>query len=169
MNLVYRCRKVSYSARDRKGNFQMGFAPSLRISLRTLRLNFNMQIYPLCSIINWSLLSITLLFFFANAGFAQSNPESKIINKIQQLPEVKKASAALERRTNGKRHIKYVVYERPSKEFKYYWVKVMEDNGEMYVSDFNFYINPKTLSIKYLDTDNDSVMDLKTWRKRYKK
>ena len=31
-------------------NFQIGFAPSLRLSLRTLRLNSDIQIYPLRSI-----------------------------------------------------------------------------------------------------------------------
>jgi hypothetical protein len=95
--------------------------------------------------------------------------ENKIINKVQQLHEVKERSAEIEHKSDGKRHLKYLVYKRPSKEFKYYWVKVMEDNGEAYVSDFNFYVNPKNLSVTYYDEDNDTIIDLKTWRKQYKK
>lgn len=94
--------------------------------------------------------------------------ESKIIDKVFALPEVQKEIQYVETASKGKRHLGATILQRPSKEFPYYLVKVWEDNGMSYVSHFNFFVNPKTLTIKYQDTKQDTLVDLNAWRKQRK-
>jgi hypothetical protein len=61
--------------------------------------------------------------------------------------------------------LQYTIFQQPTEQHKYYWVKVLEDNGEMYHTQFNFYVNAKTLSVKYFDPQLDTVIDYKVWRK----
>lgn len=95
--------------------------------------------------------------------------EGIIINKVLALPEVQKEIQYVETASKGKRHLGAAISQRPSKEFAYYLVKVWEDNGMSYVSHFNFFVNPKTLTIKCQDSVNDSLLDLKTWRQQRKR
>jgi hypothetical protein len=94
------------------------------------------------------------------------NPENRIIDTIAHLPEVKQRSAQLENSTDGKRHLQIAIYQKPNKSRKYYLVKVLEDNGSTFVTEFNFYVYPQTMAIKYLDTMTGKMLDLRTWRKR---
>lgn len=91
--------------------------------------------------------------------------EDKILDTILSLPEVKKEAKRVEQLSHSKRHLADVIYQRPAKDFSYYWVKVWEDNGDGYATYFNFYVHPKTLEIKFYDAINDKLLDLKTWRK----
>ena len=92
--------------------------------------------------------------------------EVKITNRIFALPEVKARMRYVDSASGGTRHLAVVLYDQPTKERKYYWVKVWEDNGGNYVSHFNFFVAPGTLDVKYLDTQTDSLLDLTTWRCR---
>jgi hypothetical protein len=95
--------------------------------------------------------------------------ERRIIDKVLALPEVQKEIRYVETASKGKRHLGATISERPSEEFAYYLIKVWEDNGVSYVSHFNFFVNPKTLTIKYQDTVHDTLLDLKTWRQQRKR
>ena len=95
-----------------------------------------------------------------------STIENKILEKVLKLPEVKKRSQYVEAVSKGQRHLGAVVYQTPTKESNFYWVKVWEDNDGSSVSHFNFFVNAQTLEIKYFDTINDTLLDLKTWRQR---
>jgi len=92
--------------------------------------------------------------------------ENKIIDTIANLAEVKERAGYVEKQSRGKRHLVYTIYQKPVKAIPYYWIKVWEDNGSAYVTHFNFYVYPKTFLIKYLDTANDKVIDLETWREK---
>jgi hypothetical protein len=94
------------------------------------------------------------------------NLENQIIDTIANLKEVKQRAGYVEDQTNGKRHLRILIDEKPNKTAHYYLVKVMEDNGDAYVTHFNFYVYPKTMTIKYLDTLTGEILDLNTWRKR---
>jgi hypothetical protein len=95
--------------------------------------------------------------------------EDKILDTVLSLPEVKKEANKVEQLSHNKRHLSDVIYQRSEKSFNYYWVKVWEDNGDAYVTYFHFYVNPKTLEIKFYDVVNDKLVDLKIWRKLHKK
>ncbi|PQJ11293.1 hypothetical protein CJD36_005680 [Flavipsychrobacter stenotrophus] len=88
----------------------------------------------------------------------------KILDMVLALPEVKAEIKYVEKESKGTRHLAAAMYATPSENRNYYWVKVWEDNGMNYVSHFNFFVDPQTLSIKYLDTINDTLLDLKAWR-----
>jgi len=99
----------------------------------------------------------------------ETDIENKIVDSIIKLKEVKQRAKYIERVTNGKRHLSIVVYDTPSKEVPYYWVKAWEDNGSNYVTHFNFYVYPSPFEIKFYDTVDDTMISLKEWRRRMKK
>jgi len=99
---------------------------------------------------------------------ALTKTEHLIIDTIMKLEEVKERAKYVKDQTKGKRHLQYTIWEEPSKEAPYYLVKVIEDNGISYYTHFNFYVYSKTMTIKYLDTVNDSIIDLEEWRERKK-
>jgi hypothetical protein len=110
-------------------------------------------------------------FPFNLQNFKSVNSENlgnRIIDTIANLKEVKQLAAYLKDQTNGKRHLHIAIYERPNNTKHYYLVKVMEDNGDAYVTHFNFYVYPKTMAIKYLETVTGEILDLNSWRKREK-
>ena len=92
--------------------------------------------------------------------------ESKIVDTIASLKEVKERMNYVEGQTNEKRHMHIGIWERPTKDKPYYLVKVMEDNGVAYVTHFNFLVYPNTMTIKYLDTITGEVLNLNEWRKK---
>ena len=99
------------------------------------------------------------------ASNALSKLENKIIDTIISLNEVKAEALYVLKQTKGRRHLQYSIWQKPTKRAPYFWVKVVEDNGSAYYTHFNFYVYPKTLEIKYLDTSTDKVIALETWRK----
>lgn len=99
---------------------------------------------------------------------AQSAGEKRVLNKIRNIPEVRDRAKYIERHSNGKRHLQYIISSKPTREHNYYSVKVLEDNGEMYYPRFNFRVAPKTFSVTYLDQSIDSVIDYKAWKKMQK-
>ena len=117
---------------------------------------------------------IIFLFVLSNLlSNAQSQKftalENKILDTVLSLPEVKQEEKKVEKLSKNKRHLSDIIYQRPQKDFKYYWVKVWEDNGRAYATHFNFYVNPKNLTIKFFDTVNDKLLDLPAWRELRKK
>lgn len=94
--------------------------------------------------------------------------EEKILDSIFKLQECKERAAYIKHQTKGKQHLAIAIYERPSKEIPYYWVKAWEDNGMNYVTHFNFYVYVKPFKIKYYDTLNDKSISLDEWRHRSK-
>jgi hypothetical protein len=118
----------------------------------------------------FSLLIITCLFSFSQKKSntipkpPSTKKEDQIIDTIFKLKEVKERAKYVESQTQGKRHLQYSIWEKPTETTPYYWVKVMEDNGVSTYTHFNFFVYPKTMAIKYFDTINDETIDLKTWR-----
>jgi hypothetical protein len=91
--------------------------------------------------------------------------ETKIVDTVFSLKEVKDWSVYLERETKNKRHIQLLISDTPTNKFPYYWISVGEDNGSMFVTHSNFFVHPKSLQILYLDTVNDDTLTLGKWRK----
>lgn len=93
-----------------------------------------------------------------------------IYKLILSLPEVTKRARYINEQTKGKRHLEVMIAESPNTVVDYYWVKAGEDNGNGYVTHFNFYVFPKkNWEIKYFDTAKDTLLSLDDWRKENKK
>jgi hypothetical protein len=97
-----------------------------------------------------------------------SDIESKVLDTVLSLKEVQDKIKYVENASKGTRHLGVVIFEEPSKESNYYWVKAKEDNRMNYVSHFNFFVDPKTLAIKYYDPVNDTLLNIKAWRRASK-
>ena len=97
-----------------------------------------------------------------------SKLENKILDTVMNLSEVKARAKYIKTKTNGKRNLQYTVWEKPTKEKPYYWVRVMEDNGSAYHAHFDFFVYPKNFLIEYYDIVNDTAITLSEWRKNYK-
>jgi hypothetical protein len=107
-----------------------------------------------------------LLFAFAGATHAQSNKlEDIILKKVTALPEVESFMVA----AKASKPLVMIARE-PDKDFKYYWVKAGISNFDMFRTSYDFYVDPKTFSIFYLDMMVDQspqVIPLKFRRRWY--
>jgi len=68
--------------------------------------------------------------------------------------------------TKGKHHLKIGIDGEPTKEQPYYWIKVWEDNGDAFVTIFDFFVYPKPFEIRFYDTIKDTAISLKEWRRQ---
>jgi len=91
--------------------------------------------------------------------------ESKIIDTITRLKEVKERDEYIRKQTNRQRHLQSVIWQKPTSKHPYYWIKVMEDNGTSNYTHFNFYVKLNPFQVLYYDTISDTILDLGTWRK----
>jgi len=58
-----------------------------------------------------------------------------------------------------------MIVSKPSEnKYKKYWVKVVEDNGVNLVPHFNFLVEKDNMSIYFLDTTRDYLIELKEWQ-----
>jgi hypothetical protein len=124
-----------------------------------------------------SLLILVLTFLRASSCFAQSDIkdskenfsklESKILDTVVKLPEVKRRAGYVRQQSKDKRRLQYTIWAKPSKKTPFYWVRVMEDNGKAYHSHFNFLVYTNPFLIKYYDIANDKILSLSQWRKNY--
>ncbi len=94
-----------------------------------------------------------------------SSEEDKVIDMVFALPEVVEYNAILTDATeSGAIVMINGMVELDGTD--YYWVKVMEDNGSNYVTNFHFYVNPDNNEIKYYDVITDQAISLAEWRKQ---
>lgn len=119
-----------------------------------------------------SLFSLLLLMHYPEAKSQVNHDsvlESKIMDLILSLPEVKQANAYVVKHSHGKRHLFDYIHMRPDNKDGDYWVKVCEDNGGSYATHFNFIVNGKTFAIKYMDTMTSEEVPLEVIRKDKKR
>jgi hypothetical protein len=121
-----------------------------------------------------------LLFFISVTSYAQRTPstfriypqislvEMRILDVISNLYEVKTKRAFVLKTSKGNRILKPVIYMRPHGTFKYYWVKVIEDNAGATITHFNFYVDENSREVKYFDSITGNVLSLQQWRKNRK-
>jgi hypothetical protein len=92
--------------------------------------------------------------------------EELIIDSINRLKEVIDRGEYVKKQSKGARHLQFLVWERPTIDQPYYWIKVMEDNGSSKYTHFDFYARFRPFQLMYYDIVNDTVLDLTTWRNR---
>ncbi|MES2062668.1 MAG: hypothetical protein V4456_12155 [Bacteroidota bacterium] len=110
-------------------------------------------------------LFVLMLALCYNANGQGTKTEGIILDKVATLPEVRSFI-----KTAKASHPALMIAGQPDKDFKYYWVKVGINNFDMFRTNYNFYVDPKTYEIFYFDTMADEgpqVISLKLWRRWY--
>jgi len=92
------------------------------------------------------------------------NQEESIVRLIMNLEEIKRATAAVERGSKGKRTLSTYVESPPTSDDPNYWVKVAEDNGDTYVTYYTFAVDARTRNIRYYDVVDGNLISLAKWR-----
>jgi hypothetical protein len=92
--------------------------------------------------------------------------EEKAFDVVRQLPEMYKFFKLVDSVNKGQRHAMLMIGSTPTKEEPYYLIQVGEDNGMVFVTEYNFYVYYPSLRIKFYDTVHDTAISLKEWRKR---
>jgi len=92
------------------------------------------------------------------------NQEESIVRLIMNLEEIKRATAAVERGSKGKRTLSTYVESPPTNDDPNYWVKVAEDNGDTYVTYYTFAVDARTRNISYYDVVDGNLISLAKWR-----
>lgn len=100
----------------------------------------------------------------------EEKEDDLIYNLVYNLQEVKERELYIDQQTHGKRHLKFMIIERPqNKERNYYLVEAGEDNDVRFVTHFSFYIYPgNNYEIKLYDPVKDTIINLDEWRKENK-
>ena len=123
---------------------------------------------------------IVFILFLCPVSFSQSSSkkswmyadisqkEMAILDTISNLREVRKERELLLQKFKGARILKQRIFKKPSKEFPFYWVKVTEDSQAVVSTHFNFYINPKTMEVKFFDPEHDTLLTLNDWRRTHR-
>ena len=116
--------------------------------------------------------AILLLFSLSFELSAQTQKnDDLIISKVETLPEVK---AYIKKYSNyyanhpmkGNPRPAIIIGDRPTKQLRFYWVKVGISDDYLFTTAMHFYVDPKTYVIKYYDPVLDSAFSLQTWRKK---
>ena len=95
----------------------------------------------------------------------------KCFDLINNLPEVNAQNKYIDSISNHKRGIVLLLYQKPDSIFPYYWIKAGDNLELNYNTYYNFYVNPQTFEVRYLDVLSDSVdatLSLKEWRGKRK-
>jgi hypothetical protein len=91
-----------------------------------------------------------------------------IVTKLLQLPEVRKANNYIDSFTHHMHGVSAFVVSKPNENLKYYCIAVGYNGDLRFETYYNFYVWPRTMMIKYLDTDSGKLLTLAEWRKKRK-
>lgn len=86
--------------------------------------------------------------------------------QIEKLPEYKILLKQFHKLNHdNSNHFVVMLAARPNSSFKYYWIKLGEDNPNRFHEWAHFYVKTKNMAVYYYDTASDSILTLKQWRK----
>jgi hypothetical protein len=128
-----------------------------------------------------NLFFVSILLILGNSVFckitnipriSQQNKKDKVIDyvldQVSGLPEVK---AYFREHGNLKAKAAVLLYQDIDANSSRYWVKVGINRPDIFVTTYNFFVDPKTFKIYYFDTMDDSddpdnaILTLRQWRK----
>ncbi len=101
----------------------------------------------------------------STSAIEKINPEEKVVELVENLPEVKKRMEEIDLNSHHKNILNIWISDGPEiTKLKYYLVKVGEDNGVNTVTLFNFYVDPVSEEILFYDVIRDTLLHLEYWR-----
>jgi hypothetical protein len=90
----------------------------------------------------------------------------KIFDKISDLPEIKAYFNRVDSLFKGRDIKAQIILEgEPSASKQYYWMQVGINNQIKFTPEYNFYVYPEKMEVKFLDTMTDRIISLAQWRK----
>jgi hypothetical protein len=121
-----------------------------------------------CTIILFSFLVFAFIekaeaVYYYQHKNSESKIENSILSRLNRLPEVRSFI-----RKGKKEGAMLIVERKPGSTFKYYWVKLGLSNFDIFRTATDFYVNPKTHKIYFLDLmDNsgEALVPLQQWRR----
>ena len=97
-------------------------------------------------------------------GSASDSIKDVILNKIENLPEVKRANHFIDSFSNHKHGISFRITDSPDLAKNFYSVQAGYNGEFRYENYFTFYVDPQDLTVKYYDVLSDSLISLAEWR-----
>jgi hypothetical protein len=89
--------------------------------------------------------------------------EKLILSRLNHLPEV---AQFLKAHKSSKAEL--LIARTPDETFKYYWVKLGVGNFDIFRTSTNYYVDPKSFHIYFIDdmdTSGMAILPIKQWRK----
>ncbi|MET3979350.1 hypothetical protein ABIB62_001936 [Mucilaginibacter sp. UYP25] len=108
-----------------------------------------------------------ILFTFPIKTYCQNSKSERIIlSKVAALPEVRSFM-----KTARASKPQLMMEGTPGRDSKHYWVKVGLSNLDMFRTQYDFHVDPKTSEIFFLDRmvkEGPTAITLKQWREYYR-
>lgn len=120
---------------------------------------------------NLLLLLITLLALCCHAQNKPTPDSTQLVyDAVEHLPEIKAYMLHADS-LYGSKGVPpaMMIVADPTKETPYYWVQVGINDGDRLTPEYNFYVYPPKMGVKFLDTMKDEVISIQEWRRRRKK
>ena len=103
-----------------------------------------------------------LLSASVNAQDNIASLEDSAYAVIEKIPEI---AALIKSDTDKIWHFSMRTIKRPNTDFKYYWIQAGKVNEVRFFTQFNFYVDPKSFEVLYLDTRTNKTITLDELRK----
>lgn len=106
-----------------------------------------------------------LLSFNSSAQGNAASPEDSAYAVIEAIPEI---ATLIRNDTDKVWHFSMRTIKQPTIDFKYYWIQAGKVNDVRFFTQFNFYVDPKTFEVLYLDTRTNKTITLEELRAKEK-
>lgn len=106
-----------------------------------------------------------LLSLHSSAQENTASIEDSAYAVIENIPEI---AALIKNDTDKVWHFSMRTIKRPTIAFKYYWIQAGKVNDVRFFTQFNFYVDPKTFEVLYLDTRTNKTITLEELRAKEK-
>lgn len=103
-----------------------------------------------------------LLSLSATAQENTASLEDSAYAVIEKIPEI---ATLIKNDTDKVWHFSMRTIKRPTSDFKYYWIQAGKVNEVRFFTQFNFYVDPKSFEVLYLDTRTNKTITLDELRK----
>lgn len=108
---------------------------------------------------------IIFSILLSQSAIAQDNVaslEDSAYAVIENIPEI---ASLIKNDTDKVWHFSMRTIKRPNTDFKYYWIQAGKVNEVRFFTQFNFYVDPKSFEVLYLDTRTNKTITLDELRK----
>lgn len=103
-----------------------------------------------------------LLSLSATAQNNIASLEDSAYTVIENIPEI---ATLINNDTDKVWRFSMRTIKLPTTDFKYYWIQAGKVNEVRFFTQFNFYVDPKSFEVLYLDTRTNKTMTLDELRK----
>ncbi|MDJ1501294.1 hypothetical protein [Xanthocytophaga agilis] len=99
-----------------------------------------------------------------NIQLANDSLADRATENVYMLPEVRAKEKYIQKITDGKQGVTLLVRAKPTLQEPFYVIQVGYNNPDRLIVYYTFYVYPKNMHIKVLDTVSGKVITLSEWR-----